>query len=339
MKYLTPTLRLTALLLLTAYCLLPTATHAQTTGNITHTIATQNPELNGDSLTIYCYIPANYNPNQSTAAIIGLHGLGDPENSEQMRQYLTPLADSLNALLFCPNPYLQDQPRTTAVLNETFDFIEQNYTIDQNNLYLTGYSAGSDAAAQYAFSQPKHPVKALIWHSPGFYATPDMNQQAYFPSICLLCGTSDFVSLLQANILNATFEGSSVPFLYNEIPGVAHTMNYPELTQELMECINFFNGSNSIANPDGKPQITLYPNPASSYITVAVGSGSPQSIAAILNTQGQLVTSSVFCHFERSREANNIQHQTLNISALPPGLYYLTLTDGKQQHHRKFIKQ
>jgi predicted esterase len=300
------------------------------TGNITHTIATQNPELNGDSLSIYTYIPASYNPAQNTPAIIGLHGLGDPENSEQIRQYLSPLADSLNALLLCPNPYLQDQPRTTAALNEALDFIEQTYTIDQNNLYLTGYSAGSDAAAQYAFSQPKHPVKALIWHSPGFFATPDMNQQASFPAICLLCGTTDFVSLLQANILNATFEGSSVPFLYNEIPGVGHTMNYPELTQELMECINFFNnGSSSIASPTGKTALTLYPNPASNEITVVVGSSSKQSIVTIFNTQGQLVISSVV----------EKQNNSLDIRKLSPGLYYLTLDNGKQQHNSKFIKQ
>lgn len=300
------------------------------TGNITHTIATQNPELNGDSLSIYTYIPASYNPAQNTPAIIGLHGLGDPENSEQIRQYLSPLADSLNALLLCPNPYLQDQPRTTAALNEALDFIEQTYTIDQNNLYLCGYSAGSDAAAQYAFSQPKHPVKALIWHSPGFFATPDMNQQASFPSICLCCGTTDFVSLLQANILNATFEGSSVPFLYNEIPGVGHTMNYPELTQELMECINFFNnGSSSIASPTGKTALTLYPNPASNEITVVVGSSSKQSIVTIFNTQGQLVISSVV----------EKQNNSLDIRKLSPGLYYLSLNDGKQQHNAKFIKQ
>lgn len=300
------------------------------TGNITHTIATQNPELNGDSLSIYTYIPASYNPAQNTPAIIGLHGLGDPENSEQIRQYLSPLADSLNALLLCPNPYLQDQPRTTAALNEALDFIEQTYTIDQNNLYLCGYSAGSDAAAQYAFSSPKHPVKALIWHSPGFFATPDMNQQASFPAICLLCGTTDFVSLLQANILNATFEGSSVPFLYNEIPGVGHTMNYPELTQELMECINFFNnGSSSIASPTGKTALTLYPNPASNEITVAVGSSSKQSIVTIFNRQGQLVISSVV----------EKQNNSLDIRKLSPGLYYLTLDNGKQQHNSKFIKQ
>lgn len=322
---------ITLTLLLTANYLLPTAAHAQTTGNITYILPTQNPELNGDSLSIYCYIPASYNPAQSTPAIIALHGLGDPDNSEQIRQYLTPLADSLQALLFCPNPYLQDQPRTTAVLNETFEFIEQTYSIDQNNLYLTGYSAGSDAAAQYAFSQPKHPVKALIWHSPGFFATPDMNQQAGFPSICLCCGTTDFVSLLQANILNATFEGSSVPFLYNEIPGVGHTMNYPELTQELMECINFFNnGSSSINSPDSKTALTVYPNPAEQSIVISYQLPvNEKGELNIYNAQGQLVTSS----------GVEKQNTTLDISKLSPGLYYLSLNNGKQQRNTKFIKQ
>lgn len=74
-----------------------------------------------------------------------------------------------------------------------------------------------------------------------------------------------------------------------------------------------------IYTPDAV-DFSVYPNPANTQLTVESIVRSPQTIVAIYNAQGQLVTSSVV----------EKQTSTFNISQLPTGLYYLHLqsTEG-----------
>ncbi len=73
----------------------------------------------------------------------------------------------------------------------------------------------------------------------------------------------------------------------------------------------------------------LYPNPASTMLTIESTVNSPQTIVNILNVQGQEVLQTTL----------NIKHQTLNISNLSPGIYFLTLDNGEQMVSRKFVKE
>ncbi len=77
-------------------------------------------------------------------------------------------------------------------------------------------------------------------------------------------------------------------------------------------------------------QFTLYPNPASTFVTLSVVEGlTKNSDLQIHNAQGQLVTLSV---------VEGLQ-TTLDISSLSQGIYFLTLSNGEQTVSRKFIKQ
>ncbi|MBP9151671.1 MAG: T9SS type A sorting domain-containing protein [Flavobacteriales bacterium] len=249
---------LTLFLVLNSLCLL-----AQQTGDYTLTIATSDPSLNGDSLDIYFHVPSTYNSSVPSKMILGFHGLGNPDNSNDIRNYLSPLGDSLNAVIVCPNPYLQDQPRSEVVLNLAYDSVMAWFNIDTNQVYITGYSAGSDVAAQYFFSEPSHKMKGLIWHSPGFFFNPDLSNPQDIPPVCLCTGTADFTSFLQTAALNNSLDGASFPYLYNQIPGVDHTMEYPTFTQEMLECINFIDANTPNVGIDewqGDP-VSIYPNP------------------------------------------------------------------------------
>ncbi len=236
---------------------------SQQTGDYTITIATTAPSLNGDSLDIYFHVPNTYNAGFPSKMILGFHGLGNPNNSDQIRNYLSPLGDALNAVVVCPDPYLQDQPRSEIVLNLAYDSVMTWFNIDTNQVYITGYSAGSDVAAQYVFGEPTHRMKGFIWHSPGFFSSPDLSNPQDIPPVCLCSGTVDFVSIVQANILNGNMSNAGFPFLYNQIPGVDHTMEYPAFTQEMLECINFIDANTSgtgIIEWTGNA-VSMYPNP------------------------------------------------------------------------------
>jgi hypothetical protein len=236
---------------------------AQQTGDYTITIATTNPSLNGDSLDIYFHVPTTYDAGVASKMIMGFHGLGNPNNSNDIRNYLSPLGDSLNAVVVCPDPYLQDQPRSEVVLNLAYDSVMAWFNIDTNQIYITGYSAGSDVAAQYFFGEPSHRMKGLIWHSPGFFFNPDLSNPEEIPPVCLCTGTADFTSVIQTGILNNSLNGAGFPYYYNQIPGVDHTMDYPAFTSEMLECINFIDANTSnvgIEEWTGN-SVSLYPNP------------------------------------------------------------------------------
>jgi hypothetical protein len=88
--------------------------------------------------------------------------------------------------------------------------------------------------------------------------------------------------------------------------------------------LNFVPLMSLVCDPEGieeinVTQIRVFPNPATTEITVQWAGSSKQSEVTIYNTQGQLVLHSIF----------DIQHSTFDISSFPSGLYYLQLFDAK----------
>lgn len=264
---------------------------SQQTGDYTITIATTAPSLNGDSLDIYFHVPNTYNASVPSKMILGFHGLGNPNNSDQIRNYLSPLGDALNAVVVCPDPYLQDQPRSEIVLNLAYDSVMTWFNIDTNQVYITGYSAGSDVAAQYVFGEPTHRMKGFIWHSPGFFSSPDLSNPQEIPPVCLCSGTVDFVSIVQANILNGNMSNAGFPYLYNQIPGVDHTMEYPAFTQEMLECINFIDANSpnvGISEWSGN-SVSMYPNPITNGADLVLSGLEGDVKLALFDASGRIV--------------------------------------------------
>lgn len=306
---------------------------AQQTGDYTITIPTFEPSLNGDSLDIYFHVPNTYNPNEPSKMILGFHGLGNPDNSNQIRNYLSPLGDSLNAVVVCPDPYLQDQPRSEIVLNLAYDSVMTWFNIDTNQVYITGYSAGSDVAAQYVFGEPTHSMKGFIWHSPGFFSSPDLSNPQEIPPVCLCTGTQDFTSIIQTNLLNNSLDGAGFPYLYNEIPGVDHTMEYPTFTEEMMECIDFIDANSSglgISEWTGN-SISMYPNPLTeTQELVLVGLEGDASIS-VFDASGKMVWNT---------QLNNASNRTVISdfrNGLSTGLYSVLIQSEKGHLNKKLV--
>lgn len=117
------------------------------------------------------YVPSNYNPNESTALIINLHGFGDCANNyfDTVGEFyeFNKLADEQNFLVAYPQaayrPEKEDhywEPSDTGkediYENDVF-FIEQlileissTYTINTNQIYACGYSNGGMMAYSLA---------------------------------------------------------------------------------------------------------------------------------------------------------------------------------------------
>lgn len=306
---------------------------AQQTGDYTLTISTSDPSLNGDSLDIYFHVPATYDPSAEHKMILGFHGLGNPDNSDQIRNYLSPLGDSLNAVVVCPDPYLQDQPRSEIVLNLAYDSVMTWFNIDPTQVYITGYSAGSDVAAQYFFGDPTYPMKGFIWHSPGFFFNPDLSNPQEIPPVCLCSGSIDFTSIIQTNLLNNSLEGGGFPYLYNEIPGVDHTMEYPTVTEEMLECINFIDANTSgvgITEWSGNP-VSVYPNPISESQELVLSGLKGEASVFVIDSRGRTVWSKHFTGVSNRTTISDIR------SRLPVGLYAIMIQSYEGNLTKKLV--
>jgi len=195
--------------------------NAQQTGDFYIGFPSPDTLLTEDSVHLYFHVPASYQPGVPSKLIVGIHGLGNPQTPEQIRNYFSPTADSLSAIVVCPKPYITaqplsiDHPRSKLVINCAIDSVLQWYAIDTNEMYLAGYSAGSDIASRYTLEQPKYEMKGLIWYAPGFFYQPNLSAQIEFPNTCLCFGDADPLSNVigQVTSIRDSFENSTLGFL------------------------------------------------------------------------------------------------------------------------------
>jgi len=95
------------------------------------------------------------------------------------------------------------------------------------------------------FGDPQYAMKGLIWHSPGFFFSPDLSDPQSIPPVCLCSGSQDFTSIVQTNLLNNNLSSSGIPYQYIAMLGVGHTMDYPAFVQTMRQCIDFIDAQYS----------------------------------------------------------------------------------------------
>lgn len=82
-------------------------------------------------------------------------------------------------------------------------------------------------------------------------------------------------------------------------------------------------------NPTESDHFAVYPNPATTEISIQLAAMSKKPVANICNALGQQVIQTTL----------NDKRSTINIETLSPGLYYLTITDDKHTLSEKILKK
>lgn len=310
--------------------LFPMLLAAQPAQDLYLSFPASSPELGSDSVKVWIHVPANY-PAANGGVLIGLHGLGDPNNSQDIRTYLSPTSDNYGLLLVCPEPYIGQEvdsliAKSKAVINETMDSIQAWYQTDLSETYICGYSAGSDVAAHYTLENPVYPIKGFIWYAPGFYGSflyPNIDTAfaAPIPPICLCHGTIDLVSQSGAASIENLFAASSIPFLKVSPLDIGHTMNYPAFTNDIAKCMNFFIDGTVSIQENYLEQVKIYPNPIRDQILIE-GNGQEKLEVELSNLSGQRILSYDF----ETAELKIIPMQNIN-----SGIYLLKITNENQE--------
>lgn len=299
--------------------------------------------LTGDSVHLYFHVPASYQEGTPTKLIVAVHGFGNPNDPVQIRNYFSAAADTLSAIVLAPKPYLGellsiDHPLNQHLLNVAIDSVLEWFTIDTNEVYIAGYSAGSDVASRYVLEDHQHKMKGLIWYAPGFFSKPNLSAFSTFPNTCLCFGTLDPLSNLINQVTSIRDSFALKPqfdFFYNEIPGIDHTMEFYHFTQEMLECFRFIDDPQNFipdssyvgANHLTREEFSFYPNPTTGNIFFKGTSVNLTESVTVCDLSGKTV-------FET---AHLSESPSIDLGTLTAGTYLMTLQINGKRYHRRLV--
>ena len=83
----------------------------------------------------------------------------------------------------------------------------------------------------------------------------------------------------------------------------------------------------SLSNGAARAALTLFPNPASDVLSIALANGAEVESATVTDLRGARVAGARF------------ENGQLHVASLASGVYVLTVSDGQKQFHERFVKQ
>lgn len=316
------------LVLLVSLTVLPFNSFSQETGAFQNTITINEPGYNV-TRTVYYYVPTDYNAADSYRLIVGFRG-GPHSNAGQFRDQLTPLSDSLNAIIICTEnigDFNNNEGNVKFLFSHSVAAAVEEYSIDTNFIYITGLSFGGRHTIIVGMDSDSGPIsdniRGIIPFAPGTNSqnVADYENSTRFP-ICTCIGANDnaFMPVATAFTDNVIENGGTA--MLNVIPGVGHTTNFPEFPAEMMECFNFIESAYETTdiNEIEKREVKLYPNPTSGKFTIELTNQGEYRIE-ILNLVGEIVFVNNY---------SNTRIIRVNPIGLKPGLYIVNVFNNNQ---------
>ncbi len=250
--------------------------------------------------TLYYYVPTDYDASQSYKLVVGFRG-GPHINAGEFRDQLTFLADSIGAIILCPenaDHFWNEEGLTKQLFQYSVDTTKAMYHIDTNFIYLTGLSYGGRHAVIVSMDTDAGDIPNIRGVIP-FAAGSESNLQpnyediANFPPACICIGLSDAQNFINVshNLYNdITANGGSA--LLNEINGVGHTVDFPTYEEEMMKCFGFI--EDQYIDPVNTPSlleqsITVSPNPTTHFINISYPENLIPEKLFLVNSSGKIL--------------------------------------------------
>ncbi len=296
---------------------------AQETGSFEIEVSFNEADYDFDR-TLYYYVPTDYDASQSYPLVVGFRG-GPHSNAGQFRDQLTFMADSIGAIILCPenaDHFWNNEGLTKQLFQYSVELTEDLYSIDPDFIYLTGLSYGGRHAVIVAMDTDNGDIPKLRGVIP-FAAGSEADLQPNYDSIedfapaCVCIGLSDsqnFIDVSNNLVDDITFYDGDA-FL-NAIPNVGHTVAFSNYAEEMMECIYYIESQTLISSSndlDTNQSIKIYPNPSEQEITIEIDNEEMPSRVYLTMLNGELV----------KEIQNNVR--TLSVTDLPQGTYMLTV--------------
>jgi len=277
------------------------------------------------------YIPTSYDANEPNKAIIGFHPFNTSRwDAESWRDTLVTFAESVHAILICPDGGADgkvDDNIDTAFTRVILEKMKSQYNIDEDQLYLCGFSWGGRAAYKYGLHRPGMFQGNLITGA-AVNGTNEVNgvlPNAAGENYYLIHGSNDNLNTRHTIISNALIDRDAC-VESNILQGVGHTIDYPNRNQILKDGFDYLVENNCLTSHiklvNKAKEISIFPNPSRGSIQFRTEIEELQ-IEKIFDANGSQVA------FEQFGDK-------LNIFNLFPGLYILHFKaeDGKRYSKR-----
>ncbi|MEX2380247.1 MAG: alpha/beta hydrolase-fold protein, partial [Vicingaceae bacterium] len=146
-------------------------TQSQQTGSFNTSVM-----FNGESRTLSCYVPTDYDSSNTYKLMVGLHGMGD--NSTNYRNALSSSAWRSvfpQTIFVFPDgggaDFYAEQGSEDIIL-EALDYAMTNYYIDSSYVVLQGFSLGGRSAMKFGLDHPEM-FKGLLLNTPAVQGAND----------------------------------------------------------------------------------------------------------------------------------------------------------------------
>ncbi|MDX9790426.1 MAG: T9SS type A sorting domain-containing protein [Candidatus Kapabacteria bacterium] len=208
--------------------------------------------FNGESRTVSCYVPNDYNSANEYSLLVGLHGAGD--NSVNYRNVLINTAQWQNIM---PNTIFifpdggSDQSKDfytpqgdESVIDSVINYVKRNYNVNSQQIYLQGFSLGGRSALIYGLAHPDK-VFGLLLHTPAMQSpydvqnytisTPIKYENAPKIPISICHGDQDIGFLRTIKMLTDSLVSHNSKLLYVLMPELAHSIPPNQITEMMHE--------------------------------------------------------------------------------------------------------
>ena len=232
--------------------------------------------FNGESRTLACFVPTDYNPANEYALLVGLHGAGD--NSVNYRNVVIGSAQwqtiMPNTIFVFPDGG-SDQAKDfyspegdEAIIDSVIKWSENNYNINSTKIYLQGFSLGGRSALKYGLDYPDK-VFGLLLHTPAIQSPYDVQNHIYYSlnfnyknankiPISISHGDQDIGFFRTVKMLADSLVSYNSKLLYVLIEGMGHTITPNQLTDPMFKFL-------FTPTPNASPVIHKLDGPIISY--------------------------------------------------------------------------
>lgn len=309
--------------------------HGQQKGIFQRTINFSYPW--GSTIQVAFYVPNSYNASQPTKLILVAHGssgiIPNPAGGGAfLLPYYKPFADSLNAILVLPD-IMHPNWKVKEILS-ALNYAKTQYNIDNNYIYLAGWSLGGRGALQLGLDN--YSIFRGIIPFPAIQSIAEANNQTsfvfayqnsvYIPS-CICAGSLDPYWGTAATAHNNILGVSGMSQFWN-IPGQGHDPGYAAFTTVNLSCVDYIDQLTKVgtlSTPEinsNSAELIMYPNPFKNATTIIINKELKNASLIIYDMLGKEVQTLNDMELLSDKNRTIISIENLNLTE---GIYFYKL--------------
>lgn len=209
--------------------------------------------FNGESRAISCFVPNDYNPANDYSLMVALHGAGDNSTN-----YSNVLINSAKWQTIMPNMIFifpdggSDQAKDfytplgdEAIIDSVIAWTKRTYKINNDKIYLQGFSLGGRSALKYGLDYPDK-VSGLLLHTPAMQSPYDVQNNPIYSSIfnyknankipiSISHGDQDLGFFRTVKMLADSLVSHNSKLFYLLIPDMTHSITPNQITDPMFK--------------------------------------------------------------------------------------------------------